>query len=157
MKDYIRRSAKFILYIVALFFLILCIFPLISQGKPMSVSIREMLSNSRFTLVFGMLIVYGMFYPMAVFSTVKRHLNGSFEDNREKFERAFSALNYIKTEETTDTLVYRKKTAFARLAQWNEDSITIYKNENPVIISGFRRWIIRLDRMMDQYIRQESA
>ncbi len=50
MKDYIRRSAKFILYIVLIFFIVLGLYPLMKYGKPISDSLREMLNNTRFTI-----------------------------------------------------------------------------------------------------------
>jgi hypothetical protein len=37
------------------------------------------------------------------------------------FEKAFEALQYIKTEETQTRIVYRKKSAFVRFLQWYED------------------------------------
>jgi hypothetical protein len=156
MKDYIRRSAKFIVYIILIFVLILGVFPLISHGKPLVVSMHDLLQNSRFTLMFGLLIAYGMVYPMISFVTIKRHLNGTFAGNRDKFERAFAALDYILTEETPDKLVYRKKSQLSRLFQWYEDEITVYTHENPVMISGFRKWVIRIDRIIDQYLLKET-
>jgi hypothetical protein len=152
MKDYIRRSAKFILYIVAIFAIVLVVLPYILQGKSLSDTYHELLANSRFTMVFGLLIAYGLVYPIAAFARVKRHLNGSFYENRDKFDRAFAALNYVKTEETEDKIVYRKKAVFARLMQWNEDAITVYTKENPVMMTGFRKSVVRIDRMIDQYI-----
>ena len=156
MKDYIRRSAKFIVYIILIFLLILGVFPLISHGKPLVVSMHDLLQNSRFTLMFGLLIAYGMVYPMISFVTIKRHLNGTFAVNRDKFERAFTALDYILTEETPDKLVYRKKSQLSRLLQWYEDEITVFTHENLVIISGFRKWVIRIDRIIDQYLLKET-
>jgi extradiol dioxygenase family protein len=73
-----------------------------------------------------------------------------------KFEKAFEMLDYIKIEDTPDRIVYRKKSKFSRLAQWYEDEITVSLAENPVIISGFRKWIIRIDRVIDQLILKES-
>jgi hypothetical protein len=153
MKDYLRRSVKFILYIVIIFVLVLGLLPLILHGKSMTDSFRELLANNRFTLIFGLLIAYGFVYPVAAFMRMKRHLNGSFAENREKFERAFAALNYIKTEENAEKVVYRRKSVVGRLLQWNEDAITVYTNENPVVMTGFRKSVVRIDRMIDQYNR----
>jgi hypothetical protein len=156
MKDYIRRSTKFIVYILVIFILILGVIPMIGQGKPMTDSLRELLQNSRFSVMFGLLMVYGLLYPLISFVSIKRHLNGSFAQDREKFEKAFAALDYILTEDSPDKLVFRKKSQLSRLLQWYEDEITIYPRENPVIISGFRRWVIRIDRLIDQYLIKEN-
>ena len=72
MKDYIRRSAKFILYIVLIFFIVLGLYPLMKYGKPISESLREMLANTRFTTMFGILMVYGMLYPMIAFAKIQK-------------------------------------------------------------------------------------
>jgi len=156
MKNYIRRSAKFIIYILLIFILILGIIPLIGEGKPLTVSFHDLIQNNRFTLMFGLLIAYGLVYPLISFVSIKRHLNSTFAENRDKFERAFAALNYIMVEETPEKIVYRKKSKFSRLAQWYEDKITVTTTENPVIISGFRKWVIRLDRIIDQYLIKEN-
>jgi hypothetical protein len=156
MKEYIRRAAKFILYILIIFFVILGLYPLLSHGKPLTVSMHEMFQNSRFTMMFGILIAYGLLYPLITFVRLKRHLNSSFEQNRAKFERAFERLDYIKTGETPDRIIFRKRTQFARFVQWYEDEITVYTQENPVIISGFRKWVIRIDRSIDQELAREE-
>jgi hypothetical protein len=156
MNDYIRRAAKFIVYIVLIFILILGVFPLISQGKPLMQTMHELLQNSRFTLMFGLLIAYGLVYPMISFVKVKRHLNSTFDENRDKFEKAFKSLDYIKTAEYPDKIVFRKRRHLSRLLQWHEDEITVYTSEDPVIISGMRKWVLRVDRIIDQYLMKES-
>jgi hypothetical protein len=156
MNDYIRRSAKFILYIVLIFFIVLGLYPLMKYGKPLSVSMSDLLNNSRFTTMFGILMAYGLLYPMIAFTKIKRHLNGSFEQNRDKIERAFEKLEYIKTQDVPGKVVFRKKSQFARLVQWHEDEITLYTDENPVIISGFRKRVIRVDKMIDLELSREE-
>jgi hypothetical protein len=156
MKDYIRRSAKFILYIVLIFFVVLGLYPLMKYGKSLSDSLTDLLANSRFTTMFGILIVYGMLYPMIAFVKIKRHLNGSFEQNREKIERAFEKLEYVKTQDVPGKVAFRKKSQFARLVQWHEDEITLYTNENPVIISGFRKRVLRVDKLIDLELSKEE-
>jgi hypothetical protein len=156
MKDYIRRSAKFIIYVILIFVIILGIIPLIGHGKPLTESMRDMIHNSRFTFLFVLLFAYAMVYPMITFIKVKRHLNGTFAENRDKFERAFASLNYVKVEEMPDRVVYRKRSHFSRILQWYEDKITVFTTEDPLIISGFRKWVMRIDRIIDQYLLKES-
>jgi len=156
MKDYIRRSAKFIIYIALIFFLVLGLYPLLKSGKPLSASLGELIDNSRFITMFGILMVYGMFYPLITFVKLKRHLNGSFEQNRDKIERAFEKLDYIKTQDAPGKVAFRKKTPWARLVQWHEDEITIDTTDNPVIISGFRKRVVRVDKLIDVELASEE-
>ncbi len=106
--------------------------------------------------MFGILMVYGMFYPMIAFVKIKRHLNGSFEQNRNKIERAFEKLEYIKTQDIPGKVVFRKKSQFARFVQWYEDEITLFTDENPVIISGFRKRVLRVNKMIDLELLKEE-
>ena len=68
----------------------------------------DLLKNSRFTTMFGILMVYGMLYPMIAFAKIKRHLNGPFEENRGKIERAFEKLEYVKTQDNLARLPFQK-------------------------------------------------
>jgi hypothetical protein len=156
MNDYIRRTAKFIIYLAFIFVLVLFILPLISHGKMPTISFSEVLNNQKFLLFFGFLLAYSLIYPAVAFTKVKRHLNGSFAENRAVFEKVFDALQFIKTEETPERTVYRRKSQFTRFIQWYEDSVVIYTTENPVIISGLRKAVIRIDRMIDQFLIKAS-
>jgi hypothetical protein len=149
MNDYARRSAKFILYIVIIFFIVLGLYPLLKYGKPLSVSMQEMISNTRFVTLFGLLMVYGLLYPMVAFVNHKRYLNGSYDENRKLIEKVFEKLDYVKTEEGPGYVAFRKKSAMARLVQWYEDKIAINTSTNPLIINGFRKRVNRIDRLID--------
>jgi len=156
MNDYIRRSGKFIIYMAFIFVVVLVIFPMISRGKAPNITLSDLLHNQRFTLFFGLLLAYALVYPLITFTKIKRHLNGTFADNREVFEKAFETFQYIKTEETPDKIVYRRKSKFARFAQWYEDSIVIDLTENPLIISGMRKAVTRIDRIIDHLLIKAS-
>ena len=156
MKDYIRRAVKFILYIIAIFVVFLVVLPLIIDGTPMSQSFSEMLNDQRFMILMVLLLAYGFVYPLIAFNKIQRHLNGTFAENRQIFEKAFESLNYLKTEESPDKTVYRKKSQFARFSQWYEDSIVIDTNANPVTMSGMRRSLTRVDRAIDLLLTKFS-
>jgi len=156
MSDYIRRAGKFIIYMVVIFVLVLVLFPMISGGKIPGITWNDFIENQRFTIFFGFLMAYSFVYPLIAFVRIKRHLNGTFANNREVFDKAFDTLQYIKTEETPDKIVYRRKSKFARFAQWYEDSIVIDTTENPVVISGMRKAVTRIDRIIDHLLIKAS-
>jgi ABC-type maltose transport system permease subunit len=156
MKDYLRRTAKFILYMTVIFFLVLVLYPLLIEGISPAVTLREMFQNQKFMLFLAFLVAYALIYPLVGFVKIKRHLNGTFADNRGVFEKAFETLNYIKTADDPDKIVYRRKSKYARFAQWYEDSIVISPQENPVVISGMRKTVTRIDRLIDQFLIKAS-
>jgi hypothetical protein len=154
MNDYIRRGLKFFFYITAIFILVLYVIPMISGDK--AGSLNEILHERRFKIFLAFIVAYGFLFPAITFTRLKRHLNGTFEDNREIFDQAFSNYNYIKTEETPDKVVYRKKAVGGRLIQLYEDAITVFTNEDPVIISGNTKYVSRVNRLIDQLIQRKS-
>ena len=156
MKDYLRRTAKFILYMAVIFFLVLVLYPFLVKGTPPAVTFREMFQNQKFVLFLLFLLAYSLIYPLVGFAKIKRHLNGTYADNRGVFEKAFETLNYIKTEDTPDKIVYRRKSRYARFAQWYEDRIVISPHENPVVMSGMRKAVSRIDRLIDQFLIKAS-
>lgn len=117
---------------------------------------NDIIQNQRSSTLLMFFLAYAFVYPLIAYVKVKRHLNGTFADNREVFERVFETLQYIKTAESDETIVYRRKSKFARFAQWYEDSIVIDISQNPVIISGLRKGVARIDRMVDQLLVKAS-
>jgi hypothetical protein len=151
MINYIRRELKFLIYLSIIFVLVLVIIPLIIGQQP-KISWNELMQESRLQVFLVLLLAYALVYPVIAYTSVKRHLNGSFEDNREVFEKTFDTLGYIKTLDSPEKIVYRKKSAFVRFLQWYEDAIEIIPGENPVIISGLRKAVTRIDRIVDQLL-----
>jgi hypothetical protein len=157
MINYIRRSVKFILYIAIVFALVLTLLPLITKEKPVFDSFSGLLRNDRFRVLIFLLFGYSIVYPMIAFTSIQRHLNGSFADNRHIFENVFRSMNYALVEETPERIVYRKKSALARFAQWWEDKIVIHIAETPVKLSGLRKALMRINRLIDQELMKAGG
>lgn len=151
MINYIRRELKFLIYLFIIFVLVLVIIPLIIGQQP-KISWNELMQEQRLQIFLVLLLAYALVYPVIAYTSVKRHLNGSFDDNREVFEKTFDTLGYIKTLDSPEKIIYRKKSAFVRFLQWYEDSIVIIPGDNPVIISGLRKAVTRIDRIVDQLL-----
>jgi hypothetical protein len=156
MSDYLRRTGKYLFYMAAIFAIVLILVPMITHQKS-AFNWNDFSTHNNSRILLFILIAYGFLYPLTAFVKIKRHLNGSFAENREMFEKAFEALQYIKTEETQTRIVYRKKSAFVRFLQWYEDAVVIDIAENPVTISGMRKSTVRIDRIIDQLIMMKST
>jgi len=151
MKDYFRREIKFLIYIVIVFFIVLVIVPLLGGQKP-AYSLDQLIHDRRMMMFLILIFAYSLVYPVIAFTTIKRYLNGNYSDNREHFEKAFEALGFEKAVDTSESVVYRKKSRLTRFLQWGEDQVVINPTDNPVTISGLRKNVKRLDAMIDQYL-----
>jgi uncharacterized membrane protein (DUF485 family) len=155
MQDYIRRTSKFLFYLAVIFVIVLKVIPLLTGYKP-DLTLDEILHNQRMTFFLAILIAYSLVYPFIAYVKVRRNLNGSFKDNQEVFDRAFEALQYIKTVDTEEKIVYRKKSGFVRFLQWYEDSVVITPQTDPVIISGPRKSVTRINMFIDHLLMSKE-
>ena len=51
---------------------------------------------------------------------------------------------------------YIKRSGYARLTRMYEDRITFYTADNPVIVEGYRKDLLRILSLLNHRIRQES-
>jgi len=151
MKDYIRREIKFIIYLAVIFVIVLVVLPLVTGQKP-NYNFNELLRDQRMLFFLALILAYAVGYPFIAYVTIKRHLNGTFEDNREIFEKAFESQQFIKIQDTPEKIIYRKKSKLTRFVQWYEDHVEIHPQENPVTLSGLRKSVTRIDRLVDQML-----
>lgn len=152
--NYLRRLVKFSLYVVVIIAIAIYVIPAVSGKEPTDLVGR--LKDPKLQLFWIFILVYTLIFPLIGYTRIQRHLNGTFLQNRDAFEKAFEMLDYIKIEESQDHIVYRRRSKFARFMQIYEDGIVVIPGDNPVIISGMRKTVKRIDRMLDQLLVKES-
>ncbi len=152
--NYLRRLVKFLLYVVAIMAIFIYVLPAISGKEP--TTLAERLKDSQLQPIWLFFVVYTLVYPLIGFTKIQRHLNGTYLHNREVFDKTFEMLNFVKAKETEDRVVYRRKSKFARFMQLYEDEIVVSHRDNPVIISGMRKTVKRIDRIVDQLLVKET-
>lgn len=153
--NYPRRLVKFLLYVVVIIAIFIYVIPAVSGKGTTDIAGKLKDPELRFFWIFFM--VYTLVFPLIGYTKIQRHLNGTFLQNQDAFAKAFEMLDYIKTEESQDQIVYRKKSKFIRFMQMYEDGIVVKPGDNPVIISGMRKTVKRIDRMLDQLLIKESG
>lgn len=155
MLTYLRRMVKYLLVFAVIFFLFLILLPAVSENRPMGDSLMEMISNDRFRIILLIFFVLAFVYPVTNFVKKERYLNGDFQKNRGDIEKALSDLHYIMINEEDSKLIYRKKSGFMRMIYYWEDKIVIDITNNPILISGVRKEIKRLEKILDNYLLKE--
>jgi hypothetical protein len=154
MTKYLFRMVKFLIIFGIIFLILVLVIPFIAFGRPFSDSLNEIITEGQ--AVIGLIVLYALLYPVINFVHLKRHINGTFEDNRKFFEEAFSHLNYVKTSESGSVIVYRKNTTGRRALLYWDDEIELNIADNPVIISGLRKMANRIYRLIEQDIIKAS-
>jgi hypothetical protein len=132
-----------------IFFLVLTLMPWLSKSAT-PVTWDGLMQNRQFLTLLLFLLGYSIVYPFVAFTNQKRHLNGTYADNSELIEKVLHSLQYEKTEESKEKVVFRRRSKLARFVQWYEDAVELKISENPVIISGMRKHVNRINRMIEQ-------
>ncbi len=156
MKDYLRRATKFFIYVVVILLLAFVIVPLI-RGEAIAAGWERIVNDRTNLLIILFFAAYSLIYPLLGYGKIKRHLNGNYADNSEHFEKAFEAMGYIKTATRDDRIVYRRKSGLSRFMEMYEDGIEVFTGEDPVIISGLRKRITRINRIIDDLMLKNAV
>jgi hypothetical protein len=149
MNTYFRRFLKFFLFMVALLFVMLFLFPLIRRGISFEQTYHVIAGDKKMLLVLVIIFIYGFLYPVLSFGKKERHINGSFADNRDTIEHALENLDYIKQKETESVIRYKRKSIVTRILMFGEDGIELNIHTKPLVFSGPRRDLQRIDRALD--------
>jgi len=138
MKDYSRRLVKYIGFILILIAILIAL-QMSRSNTHISDFYRMVLGNKRMQLFLAVFFAYSFLYPLLVYGKKVRHINGSFEDNREGFMRSFADTNFLLAGDTGNKLIFRRKSVFSRIMSMGEDRIVVDYSSNPVIMSGIRK------------------
>ena len=108
MKDYFRRIAKYVGFILIIIVLLLS--PQLLSGNTRAGDFFNLiLANRRLQLFLIIFIAYSFVYPLMIYDKKERYINGSFSDNKEGFIKSFAEFNFKLSAEEEKKLVFRKK------------------------------------------------
>lgn len=153
------RSVKYFFVFIILAAVVLCIVTLLSGESVvklfMPMSEGGMLKEGawwQMLLLFGAIAVV---YPGLVFVKKEVMIEGDFEDHRDTIVNQFESLGYVKTAEDEDKLTFRIRSKYTRFMRAYEDAVTITKGTAPLILSGNRKDILRLESHITYALRDD--
>ena len=65
-------------------------------------------------------------------------------------------LEYVPEKREPGCVTYIKNSGYARLTRMYEDRVTFLTSDNPVIVEGYRKDLLRILSLVNYQIRQES-
>lgn len=154
------RSVKYFFVFIILGCLALAIVTLITPGAHIADLFKPfdqggMLKEGawwQMLLLFGAIAVV---YPGLVFVKKEVMIEGDFEDHRDTIVNQFESLGYVKTAEDEDKLTFRIRSKYTRFMRAYEDAVTITKGTAPLILSGNRKDILRLESHITYALRDD--
>jgi predicted membrane protein len=144
---YLIRSVKYFLSFALIFFLIIVILVLTTDGATLATVFSPesgMFKAGSFPKILAFFIAVAAIYPALSYVKKETFVTGTYQENEEAIRMVFENYGYELVSEDNETATFRLRSKFTRLMRMYEDPITITKGESPLILSGYRRDIFRL-------------
>lgn len=150
---YLRRAIKYLLYFVLIFAVIVGLLWALTLRKQ-GIGLNEVLQPGSGPKLIIFFVAVAAIYPYLNFRSRKLYFNGDFSENRDMILGVFSDMGYEKTQENDGRLEFRLKSGSARLSRLYEDRIDLDVNDNPLLITGYRRDVDRIMRSLNYKIQE---
>lgn len=155
---YIIRSAKYLIWFCAIFFLILCVLIATTEGQSLETVFDPEIGMFRagsFPKIIIFFVAVAAIYPMMGFTKKELAICGSFADNEDLIRKQLETSGYELVSEDPTEMVFRLKNRFTRFMRMFEDHIIITK-QTPVVISGFRKDAFRIASAVEFHSRKRA-
>jgi hypothetical protein len=100
-------------------------------------------------------ILVAAVYPLLGFSKKEIYIS-NFKENEKEIINLFENANYVLTENSGSIIKFNAKRGITRLFRMYEDTVTIDYSNNPVIIEGLRKDVIRFSRGIEYLCQKEE-
>lgn len=139
MERYVIRAAKYVVYLVVLFFVIFFVMDLINDKQ---VPFWVMFSGSRGLVFSGIVIVFALIYPF--FGFVKKTLTFDASSKVEEVVNVMNTCGFATAEASTPELQkFRARSTSKKVSMMWEDEVIIETIDGLSTIRGSRREVVK--------------
>lgn len=154
---YFIRAFKYLIYFAIIFFLMVGIIYLFSSQKAAGLSFVDLFKEGSLPKIAIFFVIVAAIYPFLSFQKKELYLNGPFTKYAEMIDEVMKSLDYVlETKEEEGCVTYVKRSAYARLTRMYEDRVSFTTTDNPVIVEGYRKDLLRIFSAVNYRVRQES-
>lgn len=141
MSVYLRRSLKYLLYLIVLLVVIFGVMELTSTGN--FDRFDEIFLSRRGLLLLVMMVALSAFYPK--FGFVRREVKANLEADRDKIEKALRMGGYELRGEDNDVMTFRAASALKRFMALGEEEIRVSADDNYIVVEGLRKEVVKAE------------
>ena len=153
---YLIRALKYLLYFAIIFVLMVGIIYLFSSQRAAGLSFADLFKEGSLPKIMLFFVAVAALYPYLSFQKKELYLNGPFTNYAEMIDEVMQSLDYVPEKKEADCVTYVKRSAYGRLTRMYEDRITFFTTDNPVIVEGYRKDLLRIFSLINHRVRQES-
>ena len=150
------RSVKYFIYIAIIFCILVAIIYYLSDHSNTN-SPLDLFKEGSWWKMLLFFVAFSAVYPLVGYQRKELYHNGNLKDYRQQILELFENARYQLVDEGNDYFKFRlKNRVTAVLTKMSEDEITIDFSENPAIISGLRKDVLRFARNVERVISVEE-
>ena len=152
---YFIRSVKYLIY-----FSVMCGIVLVVTfylGNPIEgLTLMDMLlAGGSIYKMLAFFVAVAAIYPALGFQKKPVYVS-NFKENKKEIIELFENANYVIDNETATSITFRLRNPFLRLMRLYEDHIIIDFSENPIMMEGLRKDILRFSRGIEYICRKDE-
>lgn len=153
---YLIRACKYLVYFAIIFFVMVAIIYMFSSQKAAGLSFVDLFREGSLPKIALFFVFVSAIYPWLSFQKKELYLNGPFTKYAEMVDEVMKSQDFVLENQDTTSVSYIKRSAYARLTRMYEDRVTFTTTDNPVIVEGYRKDLVRILSAINYKVRQES-
>jgi hypothetical protein len=154
MERYAIRALKFTIFFYVFVSLMMILLYFFEGGQDISVHSFVQQAGLYRMLIIG--LAFGLSYPFIGFGKRKVYLNRTFEQEKSAIVDIMAQYGYEQTYETGTSIFFRPTNRLKRFIDQYEDTIEVAHHDNPIVVKGLRKRIVRVGIAIEGYIMNEK-
>lgn len=152
---YLIRSVKYLFYFAFMCGLIL-VLTFHFSVKPEGLTLMDMLlvDNSIYKML-AFFVAVAAVYPALGFQKKPLYVS-NLKEHKKEVVQLFENANYVVADESSDKISFTLRNPLLRLLRLYEDAVTIDFSDNPVMIEGLRKDVLRFSRGIEYICREDE-
>ena len=152
---YLIRSVKYLVYFTVMCGIIL-VLTFHFSVKPEDLTLMDMLMvDGSIYKMLAFFVAVAAIYPALGFQNKPVYVSNVKEHKKEIIE-LFENENYVIADETATSITFRLRNPFLRFMRLFEDYVVIDFSENPVMMEGLRKDVLRFSRGIEYICRKDE-
>ena len=155
MVKYIIRSVKYLVYFTVMCSIIL-VLTFHFSVKPEGLTLMDMLLvDGSIYKMLAFFVAVAAIYPALGFQNKPLYVS-NVKEHKKQIVELFENANYVIAEETPVSITFKLRNPILRVMRLCEDHVKIDFTENPVMIEGLRKDVLRFSRGIEYICREDE-
>lgn len=153
--QYFIRSVKYFFYIVVFCSIIVSLM-FYTSDRPEGITVLDLFfqDGAWYKMLLFFLVFSGV-YPLIGFQKKQVYVS-NFADKKAEIIELFKNANFMVEGESATTITFRPRNKFIRIIKMCEDQVIIDFSDNPILIEGVRKDVLRFSRGIEYLCTKES-